>query len=168
MANLHFLTDYMCMRAFKCIQVYEKCSAAGILRGTESPSSYKIFIPYMHKRPYKTYDLANSEDTGHISANMKDFLTRSQCSCAYTPRTVFHAANKDLELWRRPTAATSPPRTPSPTPPRGSTMPLKIKVNQMCSVTPSSATKGATSRQFAAARANATHTHTPTDRKSVV
>lgn len=29
----------------------------------------------MYKHPYKTHDLANSGDTGRISANMKDFLT---------------------------------------------------------------------------------------------
>lgn len=45
----------------------------------------------MYKRPYKTYDLANSEDMEHISANMKEFLTWRKCLYP----ALFHAANKD-------------------------------------------------------------------------
>lgn len=39
------------------------------------PPSHKILIWYMYKHPYKTHDLANGEDVGHSSPNMKEFLT---------------------------------------------------------------------------------------------
>lgn len=46
----------------------------------------------MCKHRYKTYDFANSEDTGHITANMKDFPTLEWMF--YVRAASFHAANK--------------------------------------------------------------------------
>lgn len=75
----------------------------------------------------------------------------------YVYPALFHVANKDLELQRRPTAVTSSPRLPLL---RRNTMTLKIKVNQMCFVTLSSATKGrrADNSRCTTVCANAMHT----------